>query len=157
MKIRIAKLEDIEQLWEFEMNHRIHDNNILWAKLSDLYNYGFWEVDKKDFSDQLSEYLSRKDMKILIAEENKKVVWSIIWEIKSLFKSDKWYIVDLFIASEYRSKWYGQLLVQEMLCWFKEYNIEYVNLWVLSNNSKALEFYKKLWFEEFLVKMTKKI
>lgn len=157
MLVSECNIEDLNWLWELEKQHRLLDQQILGEVLNDFYNYWFTQEDKQEYIWDLKDMLLRSDRKILIIKNREEIIWFIIWEIKNLFKSNKWHIAELFISEQYRSKWIGKILIDEITTWFKENNIKYINLWVLYNNKRAISFYTNLWFNEFSLKMTKKI
>lgn len=52
-------------------------------------------------------------------------------------------VVDLYVLEKYQHKGIGKELMDAAKQWKDENNLEYLELMVLSNNPKAIDFYKK--------------
>lgn len=66
-------------------------------------------------------------------------------------------ITDIFVLPEYRNKRIGEMLVFELMKWFRKRKIEYVEIGVHSKNKLALNFWKKFGFEEYMKIMRRKL
>jgi len=69
----------------------------------------------------------------------------------------KGHVSNLFILPEHRSKGIGNKLVEEALTWLKKNDVGYVSLEIHLENKKAIDFYSKLGFEKYTIKLYKKI
>lgn len=52
-------------------------------------------------------------------------------------------IVDLIVNKQYRRNGVGRLLLEEVKCWAKSRNLEYIELMVLENNDIGKSFYEQ--------------
>lgn len=71
-------------------------------------------------------------------------------------------IHELFIDPEYFDKGIGSMLMKKALEYFKQRNLDLVELWVGDKNQRAMKFYEKFGFQEdgrynFWVRMVKSL
>jgi len=98
-------------------------------------------------------------------EEDEKIIGYILiekreapYEKYECLKEDRFaYIEEFIILPEYRFKGYGKELMEEAQKWAKERELTSLELNVLNNNYSARAFYEKCGFEEYQIKMRKKI
>jgi len=69
----------------------------------------------------------------------------------------KGYISNLYIDKTHRRKGIGQKLVLRILKWFKENKVPHISLEIHIENEAAQNIYHKLGFENYTIKMVKKI
>jgi ribosomal protein S18 acetylase RimI-like enzyme len=118
--------------------------------------------NKRTFKEQKKYLLKnyrKKDRKILVALEDKKVIGCSIAGIKTLephaIKSPKKIgkIGGTFVLKEYRRKGVGKQMLKELLKWFKAKKIKHIELSVDARNKIGIKAWKKFGFFEFQKKM----
>ncbi|MCW2258232.1 ribosomal protein S18 acetylase RimI-like enzyme [Providencia alcalifaciens] len=60
-----------------------------------------------------------------------------------IVQRDFGYVVDLVVSPEYRGEKMGHKLIEGMKVWAKENKLSHLELCVLSQNHKAIEFYER--------------
>lgn len=152
IKIRKALLEDLEAIYHL---------NVGLAK----YEFKFDPVrkkpqEKRDFRrgyEELRKKLKKKDCQFLIAEDQRKPVAFIEGCIKKstpLYKYPRrGEIGPTFVKKEYREKNIGKKLAKEILSWFKSKNIKWIQLTTHAKNINSLNFWKKIGFKEYSIRM----
>ncbi|MFN3870152.1 MAG: GNAT family N-acetyltransferase [Aquificaceae bacterium] len=111
-------------------------------------------------------WLFRRDVAgIWIAEEKGKIVGFVASD-GNWFSKREGKVVgaihELVVLPEGRGKGVGRLLVEKALEYFKSRGLDTAELWVGDQNRQALDFYKKLGFEEkdrfnYWIRMTKSL
>lgn len=124
-----------------------------------LYREQFKEMSKliPDFikvGDQSIDFIEKiivnDESDILVYENDNEVVGFILLQIKvrpdfSFIVPEKYcYIMDLIVTEKHRNKGFGTALMNSAKDWAKEHNCNFINLDVLSNNSRAITLYEKL-------------
>ena len=143
MKIRKAKLEDIERIHELDKEsveyHKKFDK--------DFYTVSnkWWNI-KKD--SQIKAIKSSRDL-ILVAEDEGDVVGYIWGYIEN--KIGK--IQELIVTSKSRGKGVGTNLINEMLKYFKEKKCEISEIEVNVENEPTIKTYEKAGFKKREYKM----
>ncbi len=140
--VRIANLDDI-------------------PAISVLYREQFKEMSKliPDFikeGDQSIEFLkktiSNDDSDILVYENIEKIVGFVLLQAKTrpdfdfMLPGKFCYIMDIIVTEDHRGKGFGTALMNSAKDWAKEHGCNFINLDVLTNNSKAITLYEKLGF-----------
>jgi len=153
--LRLAKKEDIDSL--FYLNEQLFI--VLNELRGDLFNpVGF----SKEFIENM---ITSQDSDYIVIEDDEKIVgYALIEERKSPYKKynsfieDHFaYICELVILPEYRLKGYGKQIIEEAVKWAKNRNLTSIELDCLSNNYNARAFYENMEFEEYQIKLRKKI
>jgi ribosomal protein S18 acetylase RimI-like enzyme len=165
MKIRKATLEDIALLWSFEKEHRMYDKRLLSSKFRLFFSGNVDSREEAKWRDHLRKLLDDRNTLILIAEEDGKPLGYAMaliakWddEFGRLEDSRRTgYISKLFVTKRARGRRISHLLLGSVLKWFKCNKISYVSLHVWSNNTQAIEMYRKFGFDSFRMQMRKKI
>lgn len=62
-------------------------------------------------------------------------------------KTKKGVISDVYVSQEYRKKGVGKKLIEESFKWFKEQNVDFIDLHVARQNPGAKEFWEKCGFD----------
>lgn len=96
----------------------------------------------------------------LVAEAGKEIVGYISITVKhtTFRRRNKLAVLDnLFIIDDYRGHGVGTRLLEEANDLLKKRNIERIQLFALHSNLKAIEFYKKNGFNEFISVLEKDI
>ncbi|QCX38812.1 GNAT family N-acetyltransferase [Aureibaculum algae] len=65
------------------------------------------------------------------------------------------YLSHLFINSAYRRTGTGEKLAQEIEAWFKEKNVDLIDVEVIVDNGNSINFFKKMGYKEDIIKLTK--
>ena len=100
---------------------------------------------------------------IFVAEENNIVIGFVAVQAKVKSKDihDKpylyAYISDLFVAGEWRGKRVGQRLLTEAEAFARSQNAKTLKLDVFAENMDALNLYKRIGFEAYLISLEKKL
>lgn len=150
MKIRRADDEDIKDLVDVYLK-----------------SYKGLEEYSYNHPDDVQAYLNwlfRRDVAgVWLAEEDGKIVGFVASD-GNWFSKREGKVVgaihELVVLPEYRSRGVGKALVEKALDYFKSRELDMAELWVGDKNQQALEFYKKLGFEEkdrfnYWIRMTK--
>ena len=117
--------------------------------------------NKEDYFRYLQKDLKYINRGIFIAIIDEKIVGMILAQYFkplpiSLYKK-KGYISNLFIKKEFRKKGIGKKLVETVIDWLKRNKTEHVTLEIHKDNKSALELYHKMGFNDYTVKLSKKI
>ena len=153
--LRLASLDDIDEIYNLNTELFLVLNNLR----DDIYNpVGFPKIFIKSMINSLnSDY-------IVIEDDDKIVGYALIEERVSPYKDyeafveDRFaFIYEFFILPEYRNKGYGRKILDEAMQWAKNRGLTDIELNVLSNNYSARAFYERMGFDEFQLKLRKKI
>ena len=142
------------------------DLNKIMELIKDVTDYHY-KIDKyyKPFSkykglDKYTEdQLKDKNVKILVAEEDGKIIGRIVGAIikappyitpKKIGNID-----DTFIKNDYRHKAVGKKLLNELLKWFKEKKVKHIELSVDARNEIGIRAWKKFGFYDYRIEMRK--
>ncbi len=154
LQIRKATIEDLDVLHEFHIGLIEYESNIdpLINKTEE-----FYEKAKKDYE----EALKKEDHMFLIAEKNGKPVGYVYGWIEKppvcFTPKLRGYLCDAFVKEKFRGKNIGEKLTEEILKIFKSRNVSWVKLGVYAKNINAINVWKKLGFEDYIIEMTKMI
>jgi GNAT superfamily N-acetyltransferase len=153
--IRKAHLDDYEKI--ARLHQQISDLHINWAS---------WNFEAVNPSYNLTLYRERLEdahTHIFVVEHDDSILAYAICELKHsddfpILKKRSWlFIKDIVVEESVRWKWIGTLLLEHSENFARKMNLWSLELWVWSFNTKAIEFYKNKWFEEYFFKMRKKI
>ena len=123
--------------------------------------------DEKQYDDYINEKfivnnyfvnVINDDKNILLCyKENEKVIGYIYFKYQ-IQEDKKGYLIDgLYVESNYRNKGIAKSLINEGLKIAKNYNIDFIDINVMSKNKLAIKLYESFGFEIFSFKMRKKI
>ncbi|MDP3934620.1 MAG: GNAT family N-acetyltransferase [Candidatus Giovannonibacteria bacterium] len=105
------------------------------------------------------EQLKGKSVKMLVAEDDGKIIGRIVGVIikPPPYVSPKKIgnIDDIFIKEAYRHKRTGEKLLKELLKWFKEKKIKHIRLSVDARNKIGVKAWKKFGFYDYRIEMRK--
>ena len=114
-------------------------------------------------ADEIKRYLEKKvkrgKTRILVAEENGEVVGVAVCEVmkwKTTTFQNLVYVHDLFVKEEHRGRGIGKALLKEVEKWARKMEANVVVVDVYTNNP-SLNFYRKLGFKEWVLKLVKKV
>lgn len=159
MRIRTAKIKDIESIIPVFMDYEKASENYLSKKYRPIRNKK--KPLKKHIKLALEKDIKQKNSKFLVIEDDGKIVGYIFGVIghdnHPLFKRPKIGELDtIAVKKEYQGKGIANRLWKELLSWFIEQKCEMITLSVNSNNT-AQEIYKKWGFDVFYLRMIKNI
>ncbi|HZK07208.1 MAG TPA: GNAT family N-acetyltransferase [Bacteroidales bacterium] len=149
MKIRKAKLQDIEQVTNYGL--------ILLKQHSDLDPY-FVPTDAVEevYRDFMERSLLSEDRLLLVAEIDGKIVGYAAAEIQArspIFRIAKnGYINDVFVEEEFRKLGIAREFLTELKKWFESKGIKHVELSVLADNEVGKKTWAKFGFETYEIK-----
>lgn len=111
----------------------------------------------KSYSQIVDDVIIKKykteNSKFLVLLVDNKLVWFIYWKL--FFPENEiflwidyiwWELCHLYIDEEYRWKWFSTKLRDKLFEWFKENNVDIMEIWVNQDNP-SYKIYKKWWFE----------
>lgn len=159
MKIRAAKIQDIEKIIPIFLDYERASEDYLSNKYKSLRNKK--KPLKKYIKKAFERDIKQKNSKFLVLETDNNIVGYIFGEIRDdthpLFKRPKTgEFNDLAVLKEYQGKGIASKLWKELEKWFIQKNCEMISLSVNINNP-AQEIYTKWGFEKFYLRMIKKI
>ena len=162
MIIRKARKGDLARLWELEIEDRKYHTKITDKKYLKLTKNKIDEAEQKDFVNSLSKSLKKKNEIILVAEKDEKIIGYIEgylynWDWSDYSNIKLAHINDISVAENYRRKNIGTKLLEEFEKWAESKKCFYLGLNVWINNKRAIKFYKKNKFDDYLMYMIKKI
>lgn len=151
IKIRQAKLRDISILDSFQGKIIDHERPLDPA-IKRRGKIRYYSLN------YIKRLIKSKSSIFLIAEINGKPIGCGFGEIKKV--NEDWYkykckgcIGMMFVEKEYREKGIGGMVLEKLLAWFSKKKIEDVRIRVYHNNFKAVEFYKKHRFKDYILEM----
>lgn len=115
------------------------------------------------YIDKLLDEIRKNNWIIYLAFFEDKCVWCIAWIICDTKEDVElkyikfWCVKELYVLDDYRWQKIWQLLIYEIEQYFKNNNCEYSYLDVFAPNIIAHKFYKKLWYNDRMITMNKKI
>ena len=144
--IRKAILEDLPMLLEFEQllikTERPMDPTIKEGKIS-YYDIG--------------AFIQQKDTEVLIVETNSKIVASGYAQIKvdrHYLKHDlQGYLGFMYVDEAHRGLGLNKLLIDALIQWCKERDVNEIRLAVYQDNPTAIRAYEKAGFKKHLITM----
>lgn len=135
--------------------------------IRDLDKEGYNIVTEKygeEYLKIVKKYLKEKSSKMLLYEENNKIVALIVGIINNEkeetfdFKAPKrGKVTDIVVSKEARGKGIGTILLDAMEKYLEEEGCVDILLDVFAYNENAYEFYKKKGYSERLISMSKKL
>lgn len=95
---------------------------------------------------------------ILVAEDEDRVIGfalgTIVDLLPDIFNVEPGgYLADIFIAPAYRHQGLGRELIEEMINWFREQQVHYIELSVAVQNEQAIAFWKAVGGREVMLRM----
>lgn len=115
------------------------------------------ELEANKMLSNINQYLDDGTAIIICAIDDAHLI-GLIWAYERLIDIEKRYHINYFVIDEkHRKKGIGNKLINKIFEIAKENKIDNIELIVNSKNKNALEFYKKLKFEEEKLYLCKKI
>lgn len=152
MKIRKATPADLPAIVE------------LWKDLMDFhYNLDSFFSRSKDGHENFLKWVEKEmesdSAELFVADSSGKILGYIKIEISNyppVFELKKYGMIsDAAVATEYRRKGIGEALYQRAMDWFKDKEIERIELRVANVNTVAQGFWKKMGFIPYMTTMFK--
>lgn len=116
---------------------------------------------ERKFASYVRKSMKRKDVAVFVAQKNSKLVGYLIAKIKEekpVFKLRKRGIItDTFVEKGYRRQGVGRKLAEKALAWFRNRNLQFVELSVHVKNISGKIAWKRMGFEEHMTVMRKKL
>ena len=131
----------------------------IWKELMDFHvpfdsRYTLSEGAEESMNDHLERLVEAEDALVIMAVENTKPMGFGIARIRNyppvFIKQTYGTIEDLAVSSEYRRKGLGELMLNEMLDWFRFRGIDRVELRVASMNTVGYSFWRKHGFTDYM-------
>jgi ribosomal protein S18 acetylase RimI-like enzyme len=150
IKTRKAKKEDLEAI--MELNKQLADYH---RKIDKYYKPS--SGTRKSFKKHLSNIIQKNTVKILVAEDDERVIGYFVGSIEKA----KHYVVPekigrisaAFVEEKYRELGIGKKMFDELIKWFKRNKIKHVELSVDSRNETSIRTWQNFGFKEFMKKM----
>jgi len=144
--IRKAILEDLPLLLEFEQllikTERPMDPTLKEGKIS-YYDIG--------------AFIQQKDTEVLIVETNSMIVASGYAQIKTdrhyLKHELQGYLGFMYVDEAHRGQGLNKLLIDALIQWCQERNVDEIRLDVYQDNPSAIKAYEKAGFKKHLITM----
>ncbi|MBX7172666.1 MAG: GNAT family N-acetyltransferase [Pyrinomonadaceae bacterium] len=146
LKIRQAKIEELETLLEFEQGIVTAERPINpTLKDGEIHYYDLAELVRSDLS------------AVFVAELNNELIASgyvLEKEAKDYEKHDKYaYLGFMYVKPEHRGKGINQRILESLINWAKERGLNEIRLKVYSENFSAVKAYEKAGFKPLLLEM----
>ncbi len=147
MKVVTARKSDIPAILE------------IWKELMDFHvpfdsRYTLSDGAEESMGENLARLIAAEDALVIMAVENTKVMGFGIARIDKyppvFVKQICGSIEDLAVSFEHRRKGIGELMLKEMLDWFRSLGIDRVELRVASMNTVGYSFWRKHGFTDYM-------
>ena len=161
MRIRKARKEDIEKIWEIEKESRKQHTKITKIKYRRLNKSKIDEKSKSEFIKDLSGTIGNKSNIFLVAEIYCEIVGWIFselgtwWGCKDKSLNTIW-IEDIGVLEKHKGKRIAERLLKETEKKARENEMKYGCLTVRVKNRPAYDLHKKNGYEDFAIEMVKK-
>jgi ribosomal protein S18 acetylase RimI-like enzyme len=151
MQIKRGTIEDIPQILP------------LWRKLSDTHcemepMFKLVENAEEKFAAYLSLIFTKENFAIFVAESDSKIIGYLIANVSTTPEvyviRRRLYIQDMMVSPDYRRQGIAGKLVNVVVAFAKEQQIEKMDLLVAVKNEEANKFWKAMGFEPALNYMT---
>lgn len=155
VKFRKATVEDIKVLQDLKYKLLKYEEE----NLNNLIDPEWFKTD--DAAHKFEKEINDPDQTIILAELEGKIVGFVAGEV---FKAPPYKriridseLVTIFVEEDYRNMKIGAMLVEEFVQWAKSKNADQVKIEPYYNNEKAIKFYKREGFEDFVIMLRKKL
>jgi L-amino acid N-acyltransferase YncA len=150
MKIRKANKKDIEPI--VQLNTKLGDYH---TQLDAFYKTG--REGMSGFRKHLKEIINKKNFRIIVAEDQKKIVGFFVGRINKAKPYAKPLKVGglntAFVCKECRRSGIGQIMFKDLIDWFRKNKIKNIELSVDFRNKIGCGAWKKFGFKNFMKKM----
>ena len=152
LTIRKATIKDLDSILE------LSDQLLQFHNQLDSYYTIYSKYE--DHREYYQEQLTKKDTLYIVAEMDGNIVGFASCYIISIPKTKApkiGVLVANFVQKEFRGKGVGTKLYNFRMNWFKKQKVSFVEMNVDARNKKALKLWKKFCFEDYQIKLKKKI
>ena len=138
--IRQATLNDLEILLEFEQLLIDYERNLT-SHIKDG-NINYYDIES---------FIKKTDATVIVAETNGEIIgsgYALISSNKTYKTPDKYvYLGFMYVKEEHRGKGVNKRIMNELIKWGKKSGHHIFKLDVYSNNSSAINAYRKAGFK----------
>lgn len=153
VKIRKATLSDLESI--LKLNLLLFREDYKRDKTLNL-SWSYSNEGKSFYKDMIIKL----DNCALVAEHRGKVIGYIVGCLKEeeiRIKAKYAELEDMLVLPKLRSQGIGGRLLKEFLSWCQQKGVNYVDVKVTIKNQRAVDFYKKRGFEDYITTLEKKL
>jgi len=111
-----------------------------YQEIIDLWKRSGIEISSSDTQDEIAKILKRNSDLFLIGKEDGKVIAVVM----GAFDGRRGYVHHLAIDPDYQKKWYGKMMMDELIERFRKEKVHKVHLFIEKHNKEVVNFYKKL-------------
>ena len=131
----------------------------IWKELMDFHvpfdsRYTLSDDAEESMGENLARLIVAEDALVIMAVENTKPLGFGIARIRNyppvFIKQTHGSIEDFAVSSEHRRKGIGELILKEILDWFRSQGIDRVELRVASMNTVGYSFWRKQGFTDYM-------
>lgn len=135
----------------------------LWQEIADYHaeldpRFALASDARTKYREHLTRLLGDDNWRVFIAEEDGNAIGFITGTVREnpIF-AQRWagHISDAFVTARYRRRGVGEQLVRVIGDWFRERNVDYLELGAASFNPVAQSFWRKMGFEPYMIRMRK--
>jgi ribosomal protein S18 acetylase RimI-like enzyme len=150
--IRLAKREDADAI------ARMWENLVRYHRLIDEALPDFAPDGGRLYAQRLTDRLQDTHTRVLVAEEEGKVVGYVLGVIVDLVpemfsQEDGGFLADIYVEEAYRGRGIGRSLVEALSVWFKERGVSYFEWYVASHNRDGRAFWNALGGRDIMIRM----
>lgn len=153
MTIRIATKNDLYAILKMASKMIDYHNS--------LDNYYKSSEEFKNLESSLEGDLDDKDVALLVAEENGKIlgyIRGVVEAAPEYIKPKKIGVVyDAFVENSQREGGIGKQLFEDLKKWFTTKKVKHLELSVDARNSSGIAFWKKLGFSDYKLRLRKEL
>ena len=150
MRLREAKREDVPRLMELWERFIAHEAQF------DPEEFQVGQTERRRYERLFHDKMRNPNGTVLVAEEEQIVGYAMGWvRERFLAKNLCGHINDLYVLDEWRNRGIGTALLRRLLEWFTSKGVGRAELYVYTENKRALALYSKLGFEVKAQRMSK--
>ncbi len=145
-------LEAIKEIWKEFIDHHKAVNSFF-SRVDDAHEkFGEFALSNIRNKDKWIVFVACRD------EEIAGYCMATIEEYPPLYENPKYgYIMDMAVSGKHRRNNIGTELYSKVADWFKEKGLLRIELHAVAANSLGLKFWRKMGFEDFMIRMSKEI
>ncbi len=146
--------------WSWITEHHVET---AWDSLtSNLQQMVSKQVVQECVTDQMTKIREKHGVtnQVFLAHDGEGQRVGFIWvdQVRSAFTGTLHaYILEIFVADEYRGQGIGSLLMAQAETWAREHQLARIGLSVATHNAVAIELYEKLGYETETLRMFKNL